>query len=77
MIRPENEILKITLSKKQVKWLKDSAKKLGMTTSKFVKFLIDKNTASLARRVMTQDELDKFIKIARIPWIRFDDDDEY
>lgn len=77
MIRPENERLTITLSKKQVKWLNDSAKKLGMTTSKFVKFLIDKNAASMARRLMTDEELEKFIKIIKTPWIKFDDEEEY
>lgn len=78
MIKPENEILKITLSKKQVKWLRDNAKKFHMTVSKFVKWLIDKNTANLARRAMTQEELDEFIRIVRTPWIKFnDDDDEY
>lgn len=77
MIRPENERLTITLTKKQVKWLNDNAKKLGITTSKFIKFLIDKNLASAARRLMTEEQLEMLIKIAKTPWIKFDDEDEF
>lgn len=77
MIKPENERIMITLSKKQVKWLNESAKKLGITTSKFIKFLIDKNVASLARRMMNEEQLEMLIKIIKTPWIKFDDEDEY
>ena len=77
MIKEENERLTITLSKKQVKWLNDNAKKLGITTSKFVKFLIDKNIASLARRIMNEEQLEMLIKIVKTPWIKFDDEEEF
>ena len=77
MIKPENERLMITLSKKQVKWLNDSAKKLGMTTSKFIKWLIDKNVASMARKLMTEEQLQELIRILKTPWINFDEEDEY
>ena len=77
MIKSENERLTITLSKKQVKWLNENAKKLGITTSKFVKFLIDKNVASLARRMMDEEQLDMLIRIVKTPWIKFDEEKEY
>lgn len=75
MIKDTNERIRITLSKQQVKWLRTNAKKLGMSLSKFVKFLIDKNIAKIANQ-MTQEELEYIIKIARTPWIKFYDEDE-
>ena len=73
MIKKENKRLTITLSKKQVDWLEGSAKKLNMTTSRFVKFLIDKNISHLISRLPSQD-LEYLIKIAKTKWLDFDDD---
>ena len=75
MVKKDNERLMITLSKKQVDWLRKSAKKLGMTTSKFVKWLIDKNLARFANE-LTSEELDRLIKIIRTPWIKFYDEND-
>lgn len=74
MISKDSERLQLTFSKKQAKWLKDQAKRLNMTTSKFVKWLIDKNIGHLVNR-LPQEDLDYLIKIAKVDWLDFKDDD--
>lgn len=74
MIKKTNKRLTITLSEKQVNWLNESAKKLCMTTSRFVKFLIDKNISHLISKLPNQD-LEYLIKIAKTKWLDFDDDE--
>lgn len=64
----------ITLSKKQDKWLSTTAKKLNMTYSKFIKFLIDKNISNLISK-LPKKELDEIIKIAKTPWLDFNEID--
>ena len=74
MIGKDSERLQITLSKRQANWLKTQSKKLNMTTSKFVKWLIDKNLGHLINRLPNED-LEYLIKIAKTKWIDFDDDE--
>lgn len=62
----------ITLSKAQDKWLSTTAKKLKMSYSKFIKFLIDKNISHLISKLPRED-LDKLIKIAKTPWLNFNE----
>lgn len=76
MVKETNERVMITLSKAQATWLRKNAKKLHMSLSQFVKFLIDKNIAKFANQ-LTTEELDYLIKIAKTPWIKFDDGDYF
>lgn len=76
MIKQNNERLTITLSKKQVCWLKNGAKKLGISTSTFIKWLIDKNITRILCN-MTEEELKETIKIAKMPWINWDPTKQY
>lgn len=75
MIKEDNTRIIITLSKKQAKWLKDTAKKTHMSVSKLCKWLMDKNISRIAQ-MMTEEELKTMIKIARTPWIKMYDEEE-
>lgn len=68
MINENNKTIKITLSKKQISWLEKTAKKLKITKSSLIKFLIDKNIGRLIS-VMTNEELAWLKKIARTDWL--------
>lgn len=70
MIKNTNIRRMITLSKKQDKWLSTNAKKLNMSYSNFIKFLIDKNISHLISK-LPKKELDEIIKIAKTPWLNF------
>lgn len=74
MISKDSERLQLTFSKKQANWLKETAKKLNMSTSQFVKWLIDKNIGHLVNRLPRED-LEYLIKIAKVNWLDFKDDD--
>lgn len=74
MVREDNERLIITLTKKQVAWIRDNAKRLKTTPSKFVKWLIDKNIGHLINRLPEKD-LEELIRIAKVKWLDFDDDE--
>ena len=76
MIKDSNERIILTLTKKQVSWLKEQSKKLDMTTSQFVKWLIDKNIGKLISR-LPERELQELIKLAKVKWLDFDDRDYY
>ena len=75
MIRPENERITITLSRKQIRWIEKTAKDLGMTKSKLIKWLLDKNISKILNAMYEAEEIDKIRKIAKTPWIKFDDED--
>lgn len=72
MVKDTNIRRMITLSKAQDKWLYTTAKKLKMSYSKFIKFLIDKNISHLISK-LPKEELDKLIKIAKTPWLDFNE----
>ena len=72
-VKESNERMMITLSKQQAKWIRTNAKKLGMTTSRFIKFLMDKNIAKFMS-YLPSEKLDELIRIAHTPWIDLDDD---
>lgn len=74
MVKDGNERIIITLTSKQVKWIRDSAERLKTTPSKFIKWLIDKNVGHLINRLPERD-LEWLIKIAKTKWLDFDDDD--
>lgn len=75
MIRQENERIMITLTKKQVKWLKQQSKRLGISVSRFVKWCIDRNLAKVLHEYMTEDQLKTMVRIAKAPWINFSDEE--
>ena len=75
-VKSTNERVYVTFSKEQAKWIRTNAKKLGMTTSHFIKFLIDKNIAKFVN-VLTPSEQENLIRIIRTPWLDFDDGDEF
>ena len=68
MVKSKNERLTITLTKAQVKWLKTTAKRLDITVSKLIKWLIDKNIAKFAS-YMPREQLEMLIEIAKTPWV--------
>lgn len=72
MVKDTNTRRMITLSKAQDKWLSETAKKLKMSYSKFIKFLIDKNISHLISK-LPREELDVLIKIAKTPWLDFNE----
>lgn len=76
MVKKENQRVIITLTKKQVCWLKNGAKKLNISVSKFVKWLISKNISQLLAQ-WDPKKLDEMIKIAKLPWVDFDPSHEY
>ena len=71
MIKDTNTRVMITLSKSQANWLKTNSKKLKMSISNFVKFLIDKNIGHLLFKLPKQHQKLIF-EIAKIPWLDFD-----
>lgn len=73
-VKKGNVRLSVTFSKQQAEWIKKNSKKLGMTTSRFIKFLMDKNIGKFIS-VLPQEQLDWLIKIAKTPWLDLDDDD--
>ena len=74
-VKNTNERLYVTFSKAQAKWIRENAKKLDMTTSKFIKFLIDKNIGKFMS-LLPREKLDEIIRIAHTPWLDFDDDND-
>lgn len=69
-VKDTNERIIITLTKKQVAFIRTNAKKLGITPSRFVKWLLDKNISHLLCR-MGEDELNEVIRVAKIKWVDF------
>lgn len=76
MVKKGNIRVSVTFSETQAKWIRDNAKKLGMSTSRFIKFLIDKNMGKFLQ-MLPSDKLDEIIRIAKTPWLDFDTDDDY
>ncbi len=77
MIKKENTRIIFTLSHKQAKWLKDGAKKLNISVSQFIKWLIDKNISRIISREFDEKQYKDLIKIAKMPWIDFSPEKEY
>lgn len=75
MIAKTSERVQLTLSKKQAKWLKDNAKRLNITVSDFVKWLLDKNIGHLINRLPRED-LEYLIKVAKFNWLDFEEDND-
>ena len=73
MVKKGNVRLSVTFSENQAKWIQTNAKKLGMTTSRFIKFLIDKNIGKFMS-MLPSEKLDELIRIAKTPWLDFDND---
>lgn len=69
-----------TLSVKQAKWLENASKEIGISKSRLIRWLIEKNVRNI-QQWTTEQELDALIKIARTPWIKDDllddEDDEW
>lgn len=75
-VKETNERMMVTFSKKQAQWIRDNAKRLGMTTSRFIKFLIDKNIGKFMA-MLPSEKLDELIRIAKTPWLDFDDEYDF
>lgn len=71
MIKQTNTRIMITFSKAQANWLKTQSKKLNMTISNFVKFLIDKNIGHLIFK-LPKEKQQLIFKIAQTKWLDFD-----
>lgn len=74
MIKESNERISITLTKKQINWIRTQANRLDMRPSTFIKWLIDKNIAKLIAR-LPEDDLEKLIKLAKVKWLDFPNDE--
>lgn len=70
MVKKTNERIILTLTKKQVAFIRQNAKRLDITPSRFVKWLIDKNISRILNRIPEQ-ELEEIIKIAQTKWVDF------
>lgn len=70
MVKEGNERIIITLTKKQVAFIRENAKRLKVTPSRFIKWLLDKNISHLLNRI-PEDELNEIIRIAKMKWIDF------
>lgn len=64
-----------TLSKRQANWLKERAEEIGITKSKLIRWLIEKNIENI-QQWSTPEEMEALIRIARTKWIKNDWDDE-
>lgn len=73
MVKEGNERIIITLTKKQVSFIRTNAAKLKITPSRFVKWLIDKNLSHIINR-LPEKEIEELIRIAKIRWVDFDEE---
>lgn len=73
MVKETNTRIIITVSKDQAAWLKKTAKKMKMSISRLCKWLMDKNIAKLAS-FLTKKEWEELKRIAKTPWIRFNEE---
>lgn len=76
MIKDTNERITITLTKKQVDWIRTQSKRLDMRPSSFVKWMLDKNIGNLINRLPERD-IERLIKLAKVKWLDFDDEEDY
>lgn len=74
-VKKGNTRLQVTFSEQQAKWIKTNAKKCGMTTSRFIKFLIDKNIGKFMS-LLPPSQLEEMIRIIKTPWLDFDTDED-
>lgn len=76
MINQNKERIMITLSKKQIEFLDKIAKNLGISKSKVVSFLIDKNIMHFVRTCNEEERTfikeltnQEKIRIAKLRWL--------
>lgn len=74
MVKESNERITITLTKKQIAWIREQAKKMDTTPSRFIKWLMDKNIAHLINR-LPEDTIDELCRLAKVKWLNLDEDD--
>lgn len=72
MVKDSNERIILTLTKKQVSFIRENAKRLNITPSRFVKWLLDKNISHILNR-LPEKELEEIIRIAKVRWVDFDE----
>lgn len=75
-IKEDNERITITLTKRQVEWVREQSKRLKIRPSQFIKWLMDKNIANLINR-LPQEDLETLIKLAKVKWVGFKDEFDY
>lgn len=73
MVKKTNERIIITLTKKQVAFIRENAKRLDITPSRFIKWLLDKNISALVSRLPERD-LQALIELAKVKWVDFGTD---
>lgn len=69
MIKETNTRITITVSKKQNEFLEEGAKKLKISKSQFVKWLMDKNITRIAD-TWTEKEFEEIKRICKIKWVK-------
>lgn len=57
-----------TLPKQQADWLEKTSKKLKISKSKLIRWLIEKNVKNL-QQWTNPDEFEALVKIVKTPWI--------
>lgn len=73
MVKESNERITITLTKRQVEWIREQAKKMDISPSKFIKWLMDKNIGHLLNR-LPEETIDELCRIAKVKWLDLDDE---
>lgn len=72
MIKRGKTRIIFTLPNNQAEWLENCAKEIGISKSKLIRWLIDKNIKNI-QQWATPEEIEALIKIARTPWIKHPD----
>lgn len=73
-VKNTNTRVIITLSKKQNEWLEKTGKRLKLSKSKLIKWLMDKNITRIST-FLTEEDMKKLIIIAKTPWINLEDEE--
>lgn len=74
MVSKKNERIIITLSKKQIAWIREQASSKEVTPSKFLRWLIGLKISELdnyinSRGDKVQQQLDEMTRIANTKWL--------
>lgn len=75
MIKESNCRLQITISKEQKKWLEKQCKKLKITESQYIKWILSRKAQEIAEYLYmqtdeSQEYLKEIIEIVKTPWLK-------
>lgn len=75
MIKKGKTRIIFTLPQSQANWLEMTAKEIGISKSRLIRWLIDKNVRNI-QQWTTPEEQEALIKIVRTKWIAEPDEDD-